>query len=126
MRSDNTVAGDVSDRRGRFFAGTVFGMVTGDEHVNRRDNKQGKEGSDGHAAHQHQTDRVACSCTGSGNQCQREVTGDGGCGRHDNRAQAGQGGLVHGITFGPPLLLEFVGKFDNQDTVFRYQADKGY
>ena len=101
-------------------------MISGNQHVDRRDDKKREERADGHAAHEYQTDGVSGGSTCAGDQCQRKVTGDGGSGGHENRAQAGQGRFVDGLSFGSSVHLPLVGKLNDKYTVFRHQADEGH
>ena len=101
-------------------------MVAGNQHVDGRDDKKRKKGADGHAAHEHQTDGVTGGGACAGDQCQRKVTGDGGPGRHENRAQPGQGRFADGFSFGSSVHLQLVGELNNEYAVFRHQADEGH
>src|SRR5215469_8836704 len=44
--------------------------------------------------------------------------------RHENRTQAGAGCLDDGMQLVPALLLQVIGKLDNQDSILRDQTDE--
>ena len=50
-------------------------MVPRDEHVDRRHDKKGEEGADGHAADEHETDRVPGGGAGACDQGQGFLVG---------------------------------------------------
>jgi hypothetical protein len=75
-------------------------MAARDEHVDRRNDQERKERTDGHAAHEHETDRVPGGGARARDQGQGKVAGHGGAAGLKDRAQAGQGRLPHGLTFG--------------------------
>ena len=59
-----------------------------DQHVDGRHHKQRENGSDDHAADQHDADAVSRSGAWALRQNQREVAANRGGGRHENGAQA--------------------------------------
>ena len=63
-------------------------VVLGDQHVERRHDEQREQRADRHAADEHEADRVTRDGAGAGDERQREVAGDRGDGRHQDRAQA--------------------------------------
>jgi len=86
-----------------------LGMIAGDEHVNGWDDKEGKNGTNGHASHKHQTYGIPGFGTGSCYQHQREVAGDGGATGHEDGSQSRQRRLADGFQLGFPSQLQFVG-----------------
>ena len=58
------------------------------QHVDRRQEEQGEQGADRHAANEHQADRVSGFGAGAGDKGERKVPGDSRDGRHEHRTQA--------------------------------------
>ena len=57
LHSQPGMAGKASLRGNRSrLRGLDLGMITGDEHVDGRNDKEGKNGTDGHASHKHPSD----------------------------------------------------------------------
>jgi len=76
--------------------GFDLGMITGDEHVDGRNDKEGKNGADGHASHEHPSDLISGFGAGACCRNQRKVTGDGCRGlktRLQGRGLSASGGL---------------------------------
>ena len=99
------------------FLSAILGAVAGDEHVDGGNDKEGEEGADGHASHEHQTDGVPGFCAGAGYQGEGKVAGYGCRADHQNRAQPTQRCLVYGITFGVALFLQPVSELNDKDAV---------
>ncbi len=101
-------------------------VVAGDQHVDGRDDEQGEECADEHAAHQDQTDGVSGGGAGAGDQGQGKVAGDGGGGGHQDRPQPDHGRFADRLELGVSLELQLVGKFDDQDAVLGDQPHQGH
>ena len=78
-------------------------MILGYQHIDGRDDKEGKHRADCHASDQNQTYRVTGSRPGTGYQGQGKVAGDRGPGGHHDGTQAGNGRFVHSLSFAVPL-----------------------
>ncbi len=100
-------------------------MLRGDDHVNRRQNEQGEERADSHAADQHDAYAVAGLGAGARHEDKRKVAEHGRGRRHQYRPQSRHRRLSDGNRFEVPGKLELVGESDDQDAVLGDEADQG-
>lgn len=102
-----------------------FFLFGGDEEVDGGDDEEGEEGADGHAGGDGDTDVVSGGSAGAGNKDERHVPHDGGSGGHEDGAESCGGSFEDGIVFIHALFHELIGEFDDEDAVFRDEADEG-
>src|SRR4051794_29834167 len=68
-------------------------VVAGDEHIDRRHDEEREAGADDHAGDEDDADGISGGGAGAAGDDEREVTDDGGHGGHEDRTEAGAGGL---------------------------------
>src|SRR6056297_463764 len=102
-------------------------MIPAQQDVERRQHKDGEQGSDTQSGADGQTNgKAAFRARANGNQ-QRHHGKDQRQGRHDDWPQADRCRLNHRIHLvKPAFLLQLVGELDNQDAVLGHHPDQRY
>src|SRR5579871_2716460 len=92
------------------------------QHVDRWHDEQRKQGTDNHAAHQHDADAVASARARTLGENQWEVPDYGSRSRHQNRTQACRRRFNHRDQLALSGFLKMVRELHNQDSVLRDQS----
>src|SRR5437763_1795642 len=92
----------VANRHPKF----VTDMLLRDQHINRRNYKESKDGPEGHARNDRDANGIPGGGPGATDERQREMAADGRRTGHENGAEAHQRGLPRGLDFAQAAALE--------------------
>ena len=99
-------------------------VVLRDEDVERGDDEEREQRSDGHAADEDDADRVSRDRARAGDEREREVSRDGRDGRHQDRTKARRGRRAHRFELAHSQLLLGVRELDDENSVLRHETDE--